>query len=92
MKKILPLILLTIVSYSSFAEDAKCEQSIFLNSESKEIVQRGCCSHHAGVCSCSGGRQVCCDGTLSPSCLCRGDDFIKFLQEDKESEVNRPNT
>jgi hypothetical protein len=30
----------------------------------------GCCSHHEGVCSCSGGRIVCCDGTLSPSCEC----------------------
>lgn len=31
---------------------------------------RGCCSHHKGVCGCSGGRTVCCDGTLSPSCNC----------------------
>jgi len=33
-------------------------------------AQRGCCSHHDGVCGCSGGRQLCCDGTLSPSCTC----------------------
>ena len=32
--------------------------------------RRGCCSWHKGVCGCSGGRAVCCDGTLSPSCGC----------------------
>jgi hypothetical protein len=32
--------------------------------------QRGCCSHHHGVCGCSGGRTVCCDDTFSPSCTC----------------------
>ena len=32
--------------------------------------QRGCCSHHGGVCGCSGGRAVCCDGSYSPSCGC----------------------
>lgn len=31
---------------------------------------RGCCSHHGGVCGCSNGRALCCDGTLSPSCGC----------------------
>ena len=30
----------------------------------------GCCSYHGGVCGCSGGRAVCCDGQLSPSCGC----------------------
>lgn len=32
--------------------------------------KRGCCSHHGGVCGCQGGRALCCDGTLSPSCSC----------------------
>jgi hypothetical protein len=32
--------------------------------------KRGCCSHHGGVCGCSGDRQLCCDGQLSPSCMC----------------------
>lgn len=32
---------------------------------------RGCCSHHGGVSGCSSsGRQICNDGTLSPSCTC----------------------
>lgn len=34
-------------------------------------AQRGCCSHHGGVAGCSqNGRQICRDGTLSPSCAC----------------------
>lgn len=33
-------------------------------------AKQGCCSWHKGVCGCSGGRQLCCDGTLSPSCTC----------------------
>lgn len=32
--------------------------------------KRGCCSWHGGVCGCSVGRAVCCDGTVSPSCGC----------------------
>ena len=35
-------------------------------------AKRGCCSHHGGVCGCSGGRNLCCDGTISPSCTCQG--------------------
>ena len=33
-------------------------------------ARRGCCSWHGGVCGCSNGRQLCCDGSLSPSCVC----------------------
>lgn len=36
----------------------------------EQIARSGCCSHHQGVCGCSGGRQVCCDGSYSPSCTC----------------------
>ena len=35
------------------------------------LAKQGCCSWHGGVCGCSGGRVVCCDNTLSPSCTCR---------------------
>lgn len=35
------------------------------------LAQRGCCSHHGGVSGCSSdGRQVCNDGSLSPTCTC----------------------
>ena len=34
-------------------------------------ARRGCCSHHGGVAGCaSNGRQLCNDGTLSPTCMC----------------------
>lgn len=36
------------------------------------LARSGCCSWHDGVCGCdtSVGRQVCCDGSYSPSCVC----------------------
>ena len=36
------------------------------------FAQRGCCSSHGGVVGCSGGRQLCEDGSLSPTCKCSG--------------------
>ena len=37
----------------------------------KVEATRGCCSHHGGVSGCSNsGRQICQDGTLSPTCTC----------------------
>jgi hypothetical protein len=51
-----------------------CEiyQSLTQDIENKYIIvaKRGCCSHHGGVCGCKGGRQLCCDGSLSPTCRC----------------------
>lgn len=38
------------------------------------LARSGCCSWHGGVCGCSGGRVVCCDGTYSPSCGCHHDE------------------
>jgi len=42
------------------------------------LAGRGCCSHHKGQCGCQGGRVVCCDGTLSPSCTCEADEGEKL--------------
>jgi len=36
----------------------------------KDGKHSGCCSHHGGVCGCSGGRALCCDGAPSPTCGC----------------------
>lgn len=33
-------------------------------------AKQGCCSHHGGVVGCSSGRQVCADGSYSPTCTC----------------------
>ena len=44
---------------------------IILLAPLKVSATKGCCSHHGGVSGCSSsGRQVCNDGTLSPSCTC----------------------
>ncbi len=43
---------------------------IFFFTPQEISATSGCCSWHSGVCGCSGGRQLCCDGTLSPSCTC----------------------
>jgi hypothetical protein len=45
-----------------------CSRATFATREA--ALQSGCCSHHSGVCGCSGGRKKCCDNTLSPSCTC----------------------
>jgi hypothetical protein len=34
---------------------------------------QGCCSWHGGECGCQDGRDVCCDGTFSPSCTCHNE-------------------
>lgn len=42
-----------------------------LSQKTNETTERsGCCSHHKGVCGCSYGRTVCCDGSYSPTCGC----------------------
>lgn len=43
---------------------------LFIFTPHKIVATSGCCSWHDGVCGCSGGRQLCCDGSLSPSCTC----------------------
>ena len=40
------------------------------DSKTLDVKRSGCCSWHGGVAGCSGGRQVCNDGTYSPSCTC----------------------
>jgi hypothetical protein len=35
-----------------------------------QVDRQGCCSWHGGVCGCSLGNIVCCDGQYSPSCGC----------------------
>ena len=57
VKKVLCIILLLIIIFPVLSVNAK----------------RGCCSWHGGVSgSCRNGKQVCNDGTLSPSCTCSG--------------------
>jgi len=74
--------LVILLFFPAFAQERKvaCEKPLYaFNYQTKTILsqksqgedfRRGCCSHHGGVCGCSGGRALCCDGTLSPSCGC----------------------
>ena len=48
--------------------------------------RQGCCSGHGGVCGNSGGRAVCCDGTISPSCRSSTDTNL-LLSENKSTQL-----
>lgn len=80
MKKIL-LLLLFLFSLNCNAEEKTCEPYYAEGLTSEETAQRGCCSRHGGVCKCSGGRVVCCDGKLSPSCTCNKDESMIYRAE-----------
>ncbi|HEX5330630.1 hypothetical protein [Sulfuricurvum sp.] len=76
MKKVL-LALALLLSLNGIAAEViindktKVDCEAILKIGDKELIaQRGCCSHHQGVCGCSNGRDKCCDGVLSPSCTC----------------------
>lgn len=59
-----------------------CISAIFFCSS--VYAQSGCCSWHGGVAGCSsGGRQICNDGTLSPSCTCYTPQYIAPIQSYK---------
>jgi hypothetical protein len=75
---------LTMADQNQPVPSPSCKQSEF-NSNSKDMAQSGCCSYHGGVCGCSGGRAVCCDGAFSPSCGCHADD-VKDFWKSNESE------
>jgi hypothetical protein len=49
-----------------------CDALRLVVSSNVQLAKSGCCSHHGGVCNCDRnvGRQVCCDGSYSPSCGC----------------------
>lgn len=76
-----------IFSVQTYAEENSCEQSNVENTPSEQIARRGCCSHHSGVCNCSGGRIVCCDGSFSPSCTCnKEENKINILDSDESTK------
>lgn len=87
MKLILIAITLLIsIQHASATEDVatkpanpntvQCE-SLQSSGASKELLaQSGCCSHHDGVCGCSGTMVLCCDNSFSPSCRCNKEESI----------------
>ncbi len=52
------------------ANDEKNVSLISYINQTKTVNRSGCCSWHDGVCGCSAGRAVCCDGSYSPTCGC----------------------
>ncbi|WP_164885280.1 hypothetical protein [Geovibrio thiophilus] len=54
----------------SITSVSQSDSTLLSYSYSAEYERRGCCSKHGGVCGCSNGRALCCDGTLSPTCGC----------------------
>jgi hypothetical protein len=86
MKNLL-IVLLSMLSLSSLAEETSCKQLQSTSPiTSEQLAQRGCCSWHDGVCGCSGGVIQCCDGSSSPSCRCHANDLI----EPKSVEADIP--
>lgn len=91
MKRItlLAALLMGVIVIPTFANDPN----------TPEDGRRGCCSHHSGVCGCSGGRASCCDGTLSPTCGCGNHDSVlgadnssfncEFLDKDTTSKETK---
>lgn len=94
MKSIISLLLL--LSLQLFASDFKTDFIIEAQTENCQVIvqrhdeelilaQRGCCSHHGGVCGCQSGRVTCCDGSYSPSCTCKGGETI--IDEDEGFKI-----
>ena len=78
MKYVILAIIITLNIFAaeqySKIDQIEC-QKLIQNGNIEEIQRRGCCSWHKGVCGCnSSGRVECCDGTLSPTCTCKGGD------------------
>jgi hypothetical protein len=64
----LAIVTVAMLVGSSAAPIWTCGGKTFASREA--LMQSGCCSHHGGVCGCSGGRKTCCDGAVSPTCRC----------------------
>lgn len=88
MRRVLFAILI-LASIIVSADENSCVQLKTDNPIVEQVAQRGCCSHHGGVCGCGGGRAVCCDGSYSPTCGCHANDVKSFLKNNP-SEI--PNT
>ncbi|MDR2219756.1 MAG: hypothetical protein LBE24_04155 [Methylobacillus sp.] len=82
MKPLLTLAAL-LLSLTAFADEDVCAKLTEEGATPEQLAQRGCCSWHGGVCGCSGGRAMCCDGKPSPSCGCHADDDkVKFNESE----------
>ena len=78
------IIIFMLASSLSMAEEYDCKNPQINSLTQEQIAERGCCSHHGGVCGCSGGTDICCDGAASPSCGCHAEDLLLKKVEDSE--------
>ena len=85
MKKLL-FVLLMITPLLSVAGQPVCEQTKINTSVEEQVAKSGCCSHHGGVCGCSGGNDLCCDGAPSPTCGCHANDDLELYLKTHEAE------
>ncbi len=61
------------LAHSHGSQQSQCSSnriSLAAVDSKKQLERSGCCSWHGGVCGCSNGRAVCCDGNYSPTCRC----------------------
>ena len=65
-----PLVLIADDIKINDIKNYNCDELVIAGASEDILSKRGCCSHHGGVCGCEGDRQKCCDGSLSPSCMC----------------------
>ena len=63
---------------------------VFFCNSLSVTAKSGCCSHHTGVAGCnSSGRQICNDGTLSPTCTCTPSvSYIYGCMDTKDKNYN----
>lgn len=85
--KLLLACLFVLFSLNVVADENQCERLNAENVTAEQLAQRGCCSHHGGVCGCSAGTVMCCDGAASPTCRCHADDVKQLL---KSNEAEKP--
>ena len=82
--KIIFIIIFMFASSLSMADESECKNPQNNSLTQEQIAERGCCSHHGGVCGCSGGTDICCDGAASPSCGCHAEDLLQKKVEDSD--------
>ena len=86
MAKLAFTLIFVFLSSFSFADENQCLQKQTTDSNQEQLAQQGCCSHHGGECGCSGGRDVCCDGSYSPSCGCHANDVKDFMNSNEPEQ------
>ena len=63
----------TASAYAGHVSESKAAKApvVYVSCDTRgRVYGQGCCSSHGGECGCQDGRDLCCDGALSPSCTC----------------------